>query len=200
MREKERKSVRFDALVKKSGQPEQATLWTKPDEDRDFMKAVKGGRVVTVTQHNVGTKKDFGVVGFHPEKNAAYLVFPKTLEPDEETKVIGIKYERVAPGTPRGPIFKPKKQGVPGIPMREERRNQVDSDEPKALEKTKKEPVLLKFVATVVIEATQSVEIEVKAKNKTEAARILKECAAELKINPEQSTVRRVVKSVKKRR
>jgi hypothetical protein len=91
MNVKQIKTVRFDVLLKQSGKPEQVTLWTRPEEDRDFMKAVHAGRVITLFQHNVGTKKDFGVVGFSPEKNAAFLVFPKTLEPDEGTRVIGIK-------------------------------------------------------------------------------------------------------------
>ena len=50
------------------------TLWTKPEQDRDFMRAGKENRVMTVIQHNVGTKKDFGLVGFFPKDKAALLV------------------------------------------------------------------------------------------------------------------------------
>src|SRR5688572_13228618 len=123
------KTVRFDALVQKSGEPEQVTLWTKPEDDRDFMKAVKSGRVVTLVQHNVGTKKDYGVVGFSRERNAAYLVFPKPLEPDEKTRVVGIKYQSIAAEKPKGPIYKPKKQGAPGIPMQERPRFALEKND-----------------------------------------------------------------------
>ena len=125
---KKTKTVRFDALVKEAGRPEQVTLWTKPEDNRDFMKAVKGGRVVTVIQQNVGTRKDRGVVGFVTAKNAAYLVFPKRIGATTDSRVVGIKYDRVLPESAKGPILKPKQRDAPGIPMRE-RRNYVEASE-----------------------------------------------------------------------
>lgn len=113
------KTVRFDALVKASGTPEQVTLWTAPEENKAFMKSVGAHRVVTVVQHNVSTAKDYGLVGFVPRPNAMFLVFPRPLPYAEETKVIGIKYDAIAESEPVGPIFKPKGNRKPGIPMQE---------------------------------------------------------------------------------
>ena len=48
MHVKAKKTLRFDALLKTVGQPVQVTLWTKPEDDHDFMRAVKEKRVVTV--------------------------------------------------------------------------------------------------------------------------------------------------------
>ncbi|MGN6386869.1 MAG: hypothetical protein ACTHMT_11585, partial [Verrucomicrobiota bacterium] len=61
---REKKTVRFAELVKKLGKPEQVVLWSALEDDRDFSKAVKERRVVTVFQQNVGSKKDYGLVGF----------------------------------------------------------------------------------------------------------------------------------------
>ena len=109
MEVKETKTVRFDALVKELGRPEQVTLWTKPEDDREFMKAVKDGRVVTVIQHNVGTKKDRGVVGFVTAKNAAYLVFPKRIGAATDSRVVGIKVRSHFAGKCKGTHFQTEK-------------------------------------------------------------------------------------------
>lgn len=102
------KTVRFDKLIAESGNPEPATLWVEPEKDPDFMKAVKGRRIVTLCQPNVGAKKDFGLIGFSKEKNATYLVFPKKLKPPEDSKVVGIKYEKLADPKPKGAVFHPR--------------------------------------------------------------------------------------------
>src|SRR5688500_19776013 len=87
MKVKEKKTVRFAALVEAAGQPEYATLWTKPEQDRDFMRAVKEDRIVTLIQRNVGTKKDYGLVGFFLQKNAGFLVFPRGIEDRKSTRL-----------------------------------------------------------------------------------------------------------------
>jgi hypothetical protein len=107
MEVKPKKTIRFDALTKSAGQPVQVTLWTKPEDDRDFTRATKEKRVATVIQHNVGTKKDYGLIGFYPQDRATYLVFPKSLGLPDETKIIGIKYENLASPEPQGAIYKP---------------------------------------------------------------------------------------------
>ena len=68
MGEQKAGTARFDSLVEESGLPEMATLWVDPEKDQEFMRIVKADRVVTVCQHNIGTKKDFGLVGFSKEK------------------------------------------------------------------------------------------------------------------------------------
>jgi hypothetical protein len=65
----DQRTVRFAALVQKSGKPEVATLWTKPEEDKAFMDAMKHNRVLTVAQRLKGNKKGFldifsGTVGW----------------------------------------------------------------------------------------------------------------------------------------
>jgi hypothetical protein len=69
-------AVRFDKLVQKSGAPEAATLWIAPEKDEKFMHAVKTNRVLTIHQEIVGSKRDFGLVGFFKKKNASFLIFP----------------------------------------------------------------------------------------------------------------------------
>ena len=102
MKLKEKKTVRFAVLVEAAGQPEYATLWTKPEQDRDFTRAVKESRVVTLIQRNVGTRKDYGLIGFYPQENAGFLVFPRRIEQPPETKVVGIKYEMLSSSVAKG--------------------------------------------------------------------------------------------------
>ena len=207
MKVKEVKTVRFDALVKVAGKPEQVTLWTKPEEDREFMKAVKARRVVTVIQRNVGTKKDYGLVGFFEEKNATFLVFPKSMKEPDGTKVVGIKYERVTSQEPKGELFKPKKGNKPGVPMREKRRYVLEESdlksEPRGKRAEKKAAVKVapapgRFSGTIQLVATQTIRIEVEAANKAAAMKLLKARAVEAEVNLKGAEVKRAVKNVRK--
>lgn len=92
MQPKPLKRVRFDALVKVCGAPEQVTLWAVPGPGSDFMRAVDQNRVATLVQHNKGNAKDFGIIGFKPMPSAAFLLFPKPLPHGIGTKIVGIKY------------------------------------------------------------------------------------------------------------
>jgi hypothetical protein len=89
-------SVRFAALVKSLGKPELLSLWTNPAADKNFKKAVVANRVATLKQINVGTKKDFGTVGFEKVKRASFLLFPKEIPYASGTKIIGVKYDLMA--------------------------------------------------------------------------------------------------------
>src|SRR3954469_24195900 len=100
----EKRSIRFSELVKKSGQPEMVTLWTKPKDNHGFMQAVKKNRVLTLIEEPAGTRKDFGRIGFHQQPYALYLVFPKPLPKDPKARVVGIKYEAVADPEVTNPI------------------------------------------------------------------------------------------------
>jgi hypothetical protein len=121
MEVKRKRTVRLDQLIKRFGPPELVTLWTKPEDNPEFMRALKQHRVMTVIQQNVGTKKDYGLVGFFRKDLAAFWVFPRTLDLPDETKVIGIKYERLAPSEPRGNLYKPKAKNRKGC-IRPERK------------------------------------------------------------------------------
>src|SRR5207248_905493 len=101
------KTVRFASVVAKSGRPEPYTLWTAPEKDRHFQSALKGERVMTVHQENVGGKKDFGEVGF--KKEGSFLVFPKSLKRFAGARIIGIKYDLLEQ-TEGAPSSKPKEQ------------------------------------------------------------------------------------------
>jgi hypothetical protein len=94
--------------VQKSGKPEVATLWTKPEEDKAFMDAVKHNRVLTVAQRLKSNKKDVGEVGFHPQPLAAYLVFPRRTAEKDGIRVVGIHYELLQPG----PVNKEEKPKI----------------------------------------------------------------------------------------
>ncbi len=89
------KSVRFTRVVNECGTPELVSLWSAPEKDKKLMAAVRAHRIMTVKQPSVGAAKDFGVVGLHPEKDAAYLRFPKPLTDYKNERVIGINYDLV---------------------------------------------------------------------------------------------------------
>jgi hypothetical protein len=108
-----RNHIRFSELVKTSGSPEIISLWANPRQNRPFMKAVKENRVLTVTQEPTAKKKDFGRIGFHQEKHASYLVFPKPLAKDQNTRVIGIKYDLVRQPPALGSVVSEKRSAAP---------------------------------------------------------------------------------------
>src|SRR5436309_227499 len=95
-------TARFAALVNESGQPEQVTLWRDPKQDPDFRKAMNENRVLTVHQENVGAKKDFGVIGYEPGVLGSYLVFPKRIKERQGKRIVGIKYDLLAPAEAKG--------------------------------------------------------------------------------------------------
>ena len=204
------KTVRFEALVKSSGQPEQVVLWTKPGDDGNFMKAVKQNRVATVIQPNVGSKKDFGVAGFELKKNAAYLVFPKPLSVQTGTKIIGIKYERLAESEPRGALFKAKRKPSPGIPMREKRsytlaletaagsEGDATTRIAKAPKAKQEQPRLFTFSASVVLTATQSTDIAVQAASTHAAEKLIRAQAEKLQLDPASAKIVRKIGKAKK--
>jgi len=97
---KPKKTVRFTQVVEAAGRPVPVTLWTEPEKDKAFSKAMREHRVLTVIQRNAGSKTDYGLVGFFKEPLATYMVFPKKLAYPAETKVVGIKYDQLAESKP----------------------------------------------------------------------------------------------------
>jgi hypothetical protein len=110
-------TVRLEQVVQKCGRPNPLTLWQNPARNRAFQTAVHEDRVLTLKQETVGTKKDFGLVGFHKEPHVSFWVFPKSLRPFEGKKIIGIHYNLLndAPVGPptTGRITKPKSRQRP---------------------------------------------------------------------------------------
>ena len=186
MKVKEKKTVRFDALVKQAGQPEQATLWSKPEHDREFMAAVKAHRIVTVVQHNVGTKKDFGLVGFFPKEKATFFVFPKAIDEETKTKVVSIKYDQIAGSKPRGAVQKPRR-GTPLAKKAQPRKPNIAS-----------QPIHFTFRAVVELTARQIESIDVQARSSSEAAALIQARAPEIVLDPEKAKVTRAVRKPRK--
>jgi hypothetical protein len=152
-------AIRFRDLVKMAGTPEPKSLWTDPRNDRDFMRAVKQKRVLTVVQES--KRKDFGELGFHQHPNALYFVFPKRL-PAEEGKVIGIKYDLAEPGEPADVISREELN-------RAGKRKRAEQRKPKNAE-----PVVKTFRVAIrqvaVIERTLEIEAHSKSSARTKAA------------------------------
>ena len=87
------KTIRFGDLVRESGRPEAVTLWIGPKKDRSFSKALRENRVMTIHSDPSSHQKDFGEIGFHEEKGATYLVFPRALPKARDSRVVGINYQ-----------------------------------------------------------------------------------------------------------
>jgi hypothetical protein len=87
------KTARFSNVVEKCGKPQVYTLWQKPAADRHFQAQLKKNRVMTILKSESGT--DFGIVSLKESKEARYLVFPKSLKPFAENRIVGIDWTLV---------------------------------------------------------------------------------------------------------
>jgi hypothetical protein len=154
--------IRFRDLVRAAGTPEPKSLWSDPKSDRDFMRAVKQKRVLTVVQESKRT--DFGELGFHQHPGALYFIFPKPL-PAEEGRVIGIKYDLVEPGKPTDVVS-------PAELNRIAKKKSTKSHKPE-----KPEPVVKTFQVTVrrvaVIETSMAIEAHSQAQARAKAAELI---------------------------
>ena len=179
---KKLKTARFRDLVQTSGQPVIATLWTAPEEDAAFMKAVSENRVMTISQANVGTRKDFGVIGFHPRKTASYVVFPRRLKRPADTRVVGIRYEEFAEPELSGPAYAPKKSGQPRTSPRSVKpaksKSAVSKKPPPA-----PKPTARLYTAEVSWQVVVVRQWEVRATNNREARTLLEQKARLEKID-----------------
>ena len=84
------KTARFAQVVEDCGKPEVYTLWQKPSIDRHLQSQLKNNRVMTILKSQSGT--DFGIVGLNENKDARYLIFPKSLKRFAEKRIIGIDW------------------------------------------------------------------------------------------------------------
>jgi hypothetical protein len=101
------KTLRFQDLVENAGRPLAVTLWTDPGSDPLFSRAIKENRVLTLIQPRTTKQKDYGIIGFHKDSHASYLMFPRILPEGGDLRVIGIKYELVDE-RPVGQVVLPK--------------------------------------------------------------------------------------------
>ena len=86
-------TVRFSKVVESSGKPDTHLLLIDPAKDKTLQAAIKSNRVMTVYQGSGSTKTDYGTIGFEEGSSRQFLVFPKTLKPFADKRVIGIKYD-----------------------------------------------------------------------------------------------------------
>ena len=87
-------TIRFGDLVRSSGRPQTFTLWSgDAKKDRTLQQAIRKQRVLTVFQEPTSTKKPFGQIGYHQNESAIYLLFPRALTQDTESRVIGINFD-----------------------------------------------------------------------------------------------------------
>jgi hypothetical protein len=171
------KKLRFAELVKSSGRPHVATLWGDPKKDGGFMKAVRENRVLTVNQEPTAKTKDFGTIGFHEEKSAAYFIFPQPLPESQEGHVIGIKYDLLDEGRVAG--------SVRSVKVKKECQKE-------------KPPQRTKFSVTVRRIATIESALTIEARTADEAkTRALKEIQSQ-PFDPTESVVRNEIRAVSK--
>jgi hypothetical protein len=143
-----KRQIRFAELIEQSGKPKTHALWTEPKQDRELMSAVKAHRVLTVIQKPTGNAKDFGLIGFQPQKFASYLIFPRPLRADEKVRVVGLHYDQIAePAVKRSERFTPSKPAPVKPPKSKEKR----------------------FMVIFRRVASEEVKVEVSAANQSEA-------------------------------
>ena len=107
--------------------------------------------MLTVKQETVGSRKDFGLVGFHQEPNAAYWIFPKKLDAFEDKKIIGINYDLLREPKISGPLANltpPKRQRKQPAPAPEPLSRKTTPPEPEP-------PPLRKF--RVIVRCTSTI-------------------------------------------
>jgi hypothetical protein len=86
-------TVRFAKIVESSGKPDTHLLLIDPAKDKALQAAIKSHRVMTVYQGSGTTKTDYGTIGFEEGPSRQFLLFPKSLKPFADKRVIGIKYD-----------------------------------------------------------------------------------------------------------
>jgi hypothetical protein len=184
------KQIRFGDLVRNSGRPHTLTLWTAPEKNAELQTAIRSNRVLSVQQPNVGTKRDFGTVGFHSGDRTSYLIFPQSLEASEGERVIGINYALIEEPIPSEPVR------LPTMPARTVQKIQLPpklKPIPKKAPEPKPEPPPRKFHVTVRSQAIIESKLEVEAKSRAEASARAIEEASKITPLPDQWK-RRVVR------
>lgn len=128
----ESRTVRFTRVLERAGQPHVHTLWLPPDKDPELKRARNAHRVMTLERVSGSGRTDFGVVGFDPQrdKGRQLLIFPKSLEPFEGARIIGVKFDliaqpKVSPATAPRAKAKPKTK-----PARETKTPRARSEAP----------------------------------------------------------------------
>jgi len=88
------KTARFSQLIENCGKPQVYTLWQKPSGDRHLQAQIKNNRLMTILKSESGT--DFGIAGFKENREARYLIFPRSLKRFADKRIIGIDWALVS--------------------------------------------------------------------------------------------------------
>jgi hypothetical protein len=145
------RKIRFGELVEKAGRPRATTLWVDPRKDRAFSQAIEQNRILTVVQEPTTKHKDFGLIGYRQEPHATYLIFPRPLPRDGDSRVVGIKYDLVD-------------EAAVGAPVRESDLKRVKrAEKPKPAERVQKS-------FTIKVRRMAAVETSVKIRAEDRAA------------------------------
>lgn len=180
--------IRFAQLVKKSGEPETLTLWTEPEKNPDFMKAVRQNRVLTVIQRPAAHHKDFGTIGFLKENHALYFLFPKPLPKEPNAQVVGIKYDLLQKEQPTTPV---RKTGTKHLKISDEspaQRKQHPRESPNGKPPTVFQPSVTRsktFRVKVRRTASLETEVTVEAENFHQAEQNALQAVNEQEFQPE---------------
>jgi hypothetical protein len=121
------KTVRFSEVVKSSGKPDTHLLLIAPAKDKTLQAAIKSNRVMTVYQESGSI--DYGTIGFVEGSSRQFLVFPQTLKPFADKRVIGIKYDLLESMPVSKGETKPK-SGQASKPTRDPAATEVDNLRP----------------------------------------------------------------------
>lgn len=89
------KTTRFTSVVEKAGKPKVHLALLEPKKDKALQRAIKARRVMMVHQETVGTAKDFGTIGFDAKVAGQTLIFPKSLEKFEGSRIVGVNFDLV---------------------------------------------------------------------------------------------------------
>src|ERR1051325_143053 len=155
------RTVRFAKVVETAGTPEVISLWTKPERDQRFMTAVRQNRVMTIKQQTVGSAKDFGLVGFLREKNVSYLIFPRSLKPFQDCRVVEIIYDLIKTSEPLGHVIKPDRR----LNANRTRKNKPAARQTRAVKHAKRFKILIRFSAPAQVQQTLQADSKKQAKS-----------------------------------
>ena len=176
------KTVRFASVVATAGKPEVYLPLFDPKQDRTFVRAVKGNRVLSLRQEPTSKHADFGVVGFDErQKHTTLLIFPKPLTKFLDARIVGIKYDvvgesRVAASVaPRALKIAKPRVGKPSRPTAPTKRATESKNKPEKRPEPKPpkriEPQPKEFRVRLRITTVSEKDVTVKAMNKAEAKR-----------------------------
>jgi len=103
------KTIRFGDLVRSSGRPETHAVWSgDPKKDRFLQKSIRENRLLTIVQEPTSTRKPSGQIGYHQHEHAMFLVFPRRLPGDVQSRVIGINFDLLDEPVAVRPVSKRK--------------------------------------------------------------------------------------------